>query len=67
MSQSNLCDCSDAYIIVKGTITVANSNGAAYNKKLAFKNNAPFISCILKIKNTVIDDANNLDGYVQFA
>ena len=33
----------------------------AYEKKLAFKNNAPFISYISKINNTLIDHAENLD------
>ena len=61
MLQSDLCDFSDAYIVVKGTIIVADSNDANYNKKLAFKNNAPFISCISKINDTLIDNAEDLD------
>ena len=61
MLQSDLCDFSDAYIVVEGTIIVADSNDANYNKKLAFKNNAPFISCISKINNTLIDNAEDLD------
>ena len=32
-----------------------------YDKKLAFKNNAPFVSFILKIINTLIDNAEDLD------
>ena len=51
--QSDLCDYSDAYIVVKGTITVTDPNNNAYGKNLAFKNNAPFI----KINNTLIDNA----------
>ena len=31
------------------------------NKKLTFRNNAPFRSCISKINNTFIDNAENLD------
>ena len=46
MLQSDLCDYSDAYIVVKGTVTVTDLNDDAYDKKLAFKNNAQFISCI---------------------
>ena len=42
MFRSDLCDFSDAYIVVKETITVTNPNDANYNKKLALKNNAPF-------------------------
>ena len=48
------------YVVVKGTITVAGPNNANYDKKLAFKNNAPFPSCISKINNTLIDNAEDL-------
>ena len=53
---SNLCDYSDAYIIVKGTITVINTavQGEANNgadKKIIFKNCAPFTKCISRINN----------------
>ena len=58
---SDLCDYSDAYIVVKGKITVTNPNNNAYDKKLALKNNAPFLSCISKINNTLIDNAEDLD------
>ena len=46
--QSDLWDYSDAYIVAKGTISVTRQNNNAYDKKLAFKNNASFISCISK-------------------
>ena len=39
----------DIYIVVKGTITVTDTNDANYDKKLAFKNNAPFTSYIQKL------------------
>ena len=61
MLRSDLCDFSDAYIVVKGTITVTNPDNNAYDKKLAFKNNAPFVSCVSKINNTLIDNAEDLD------
>ena len=61
MLRSDLCDFSDAYIVVKGTITVTNPDNNVYDKKLAFKNNAPFVSCISKINNTIIDNAEDLD------
>ena len=61
MLQSELCDYSDAYIVVRGTINGTDSKNKAYDKKLAFKNNAPFISCISKISNTLIDNAEDLD------
>ena len=40
MLRSELCDYRDAYIVVKGTINVTGPNNNAYDKKLAFKNNA---------------------------
>ena len=60
MLQSDLCDYSDAYIVVKGTVTVTDLNDDAYDKKLAFKNNAQFISCISQINNTLIDNEEDL-------
>ena len=72
MSRSDLCDFSDAYIVVKENITVNNktftadafeapnntaanaiatntaNNNEFWEKKLVFKNNAPFINCISK-------------------
>ena len=58
--RSDLCDFSDAYIVVKGTITGADSNNDAYDKRLVLKNNAPFTSCISKINNTLIHNAEDL-------
>ena len=49
MLRSDLCDFSDAHIVVKRTIIVTNPNDAKRNKSVAFKNNAPFITCISKI------------------
>ena len=59
--RSDLCDYSDAYIVVKGTITVTRPNSVLYDKKLAFTNKAPFTSCISKINNTLIDNSEDLD------
>ena len=66
MLKSSLCDYSDAYILVKGTITVNNTAavGAAANntnKKVIFKNCAPFTNCISEINNTQIDNAKDID------
>ena len=85
MLRSDLCDFSDAYIVVKGTITVTkkiftvddfeapNNTVANVNatntandnefgeKKLFFKDNAPFISCVSKINGVKIDNAEDLD------
>ena len=61
MLKLDLCDYSDAYIIVEGTISVSDPNFASNDKKLAFKNNAPFVTCISKINNTLIDNEKDLD------
>ena len=66
MLRSSLCDYSDAYVLVKGNITVNNTaaDGAAANntnKKVIFKNCAPFTNCISKINNTEIDNAEYTD------
>ena len=61
MLRSDLCDFSDSYIVVEGTITVTNPDGAKRNKSVAFKNNAPFINCISKINGVQIDNAEDLD------
>ena len=62
MLRSDLCDFRDAYIVMKGTITVANPDNNAYGKKIAIKNNALFVPCISKINNTFIDNAEDLDA-----
>ena len=61
MLRSDLCDYSDAYIVVKGRGLTGTENANRRNKKLTFKNNAPFRSCISKINNTLIDNAKDLD------
>ena len=66
MLRSSLCDYSDAYILVKGNITVNNTadEGAAANntnKKVIFKSCATFTNCIGKINNSQIDDAEHID------
>ena len=66
MLRSSLCDYSDAYILVKGNISVNNTaaDGAAANntnKKVIFKNCAPFTNCISKINNTQVDNAKDID------
>ena len=61
MWRSDLCDYSDAYIIVKGTIIVSRLNNAKRNKAVTLKNNAPFINCISKINGAKTDNADDLD------
>ena len=66
MLKSSLCDYSDAYILVKGTISVNNTAAAGAaanntNKKVIFKNCAPFTNCISEINNMQIDNAKDID------
>ena len=66
MLRSILCDYSDAYILVKGNISVNNTAAAAAspnnaNKKVIFRNCATFTNCISKINNTQIDNAEYID------
>ena len=65
MLRPDLCDFSDAYIIVKGTITLTKTNRRGFidkrNRFLAFKNDAPFTNCISKISNVLIDTVDDLD------
>ena len=66
MLKSSLCDYSDAYILVKGTITVNNTAAAGGavnnpNKKVIFKSCAPFTNGISEINNTQIDNAEDID------
>ena len=66
MLKSSLCDYSDAYILVKGTISVNNTAAAGaaannINKKVIFKNCAPFTNRISEINNTQIDNTKDID------
>ena len=66
MLRSSLCDYSDAYIHVKGNISVnntkaADANGNNTNKKVIFKNCAPFTDCISKVNNVQVDNAKDFD------
>ena len=67
MLRSDLCDYSDAYILVYDTIKVnAIVNGAENeinrrNRPLILKNNSPFVSCITRINGELIEDADDLD------
>ena len=56
--KSNLCDYSDAYILVTGNIT---ATGGDANTRVAFKNCVPFKKCITHINEEHVDNADNLD------
>ena len=61
MLKTDLCDFSDVVTIVKGRINVKGNNPNNHeNKKLTYKNNAPFRSWIEKINNTLVDSAEDL-------
>ena len=68
MLKPSLCDYSDAYILVSGTITIdgAESHDEAkrldeYYKEVIFKNYASFTDCISEINNTQIDNTKYID------
>ena len=66
MLRSSICAYSDAYMLVKGNISVNNTgaDGTAANntnKKVIFKNCAPLTNCISKINKTQIDNADYID------
>ena len=68
MLRSSLYDYSDAYILVSGTLTIigAGTDDAAKriderNKRVKFKNNAPFTDWISEINNTQTDNVKDID------
>ena len=56
----DLCDFRCTYIVVKETISVTDPN-YDMTRNYLLKNNVPFISCISKINNTLIDKAKDLN------
>ena len=56
--ESNLCDYSNAYILVTGNIAIA---GADNNKKVAFQNCSRFRKCRTEINDTFIDEAEHIN------
>ena len=65
--KSSLCDYSDAYILVKGAITITGKGADKAvrqtderNKQVAFKNCAPFINWISEINSIQVDNAKHL-------
>ena len=68
MLKSSLCDYSDAYILVKGKITIVGAGADAEarqaderDKVVAFKNFVPFTNCLSEINNTQVDNAKDID------
>ena len=66
MTRSSFCNYSDTYILAEGTITVPNTAGQGTavnntNKKVAFKNCAPFTNCITELNNAQVDYAEEIN------
>ena len=72
--KSSLCNYSDTHILIKGNIAItgppsgkndarltATNQTSKRNKKVAFKNCAPFINCINEMNCTQIDNAKVID------
>ena len=61
--RNDLCHFNDAYIVVTSKITATNpgNDDSLYNRKVSFKNSAPFFNCTLKINSQLIEDAQDLD------
>ena len=68
MLKSSLCDYSDAYILVKGKITITGEGDTTAirqagerDKGVAFKNCASFTACKTNINNVEIDYCQDFD------
>ena len=66
--RTSFCDCSDAYILVSGTITITSARNKdavrqldERKKEVIFKNCAPYTDSITEINNAQIDNANCID------
>ena len=65
---SSLCDYSDAYILVRGTIAITGvgADDAAKrrnerNKAVIFRNCVPFSDCTNELNNTQINNGKDID------
>ena len=68
MLRTSLCDHSDAYMLLSGTITITgagNDDAMRWlderNKGSIFKNVSPFTDCISEINNIQVDNAKYID------
>ena len=65
MLRSDLCNFSDAYIVVKGDIILTKGTDKDFTdtrkRSLAFQKSTPFTYCISKINNVLIVNAEDLD------
>ena len=60
ITQSILCDYTDACKLFKGRITIIGAGGKD-GARVIFKNCSPFINCKSEINNTETDDARDID------
>ena len=60
MLKSSLCDYSDAYILVKGRITITGAGDDVAKRQADVKNCSPFINCKSEINN-IVDSAKDID------
>ena len=71
MLRSDLCNYSDAYIVVKGDITLKKTITRGFidvrNRFLAFKNNAPFTNCIWKINAEDLDIVMSMYNLLKYS
>lgn len=68
MQRLYLCGYNPVYIVVKERLSLLTSTANEDNKAekdVAFKNNAPFKSCISKINNTLISNVKNLHVFMR--
>ena len=68
MLRLSLCDYSNAYLLLSGTLTIAGARNYdavkrldEKNKGIIFKNCAPSTDCISPTNNTQIDNARQID------
>ena len=68
MLRSDLCDYADAYILVKGTITITGAGDDVdarrldeRNKGVIFKICTPFTKCVSRINGRETDNAKDID------
>ena len=66
MPKSSLRDYSDAYILVKGTISIANTAAAVFdinntNIKVLFKDCAPLKKCMTETQNALLHNVQDID------
>ena len=63
--RSGLCNYSDAYIVIKGDISLTKTEDGGFidlrNRFLAFKDAVIFTGCNSKINGVLIDNEENLD------